>query len=118
MNKKDFLLIIVVIIIISIMFIFTNMTKEKGDTAEVYYEDKLILQIDLNIDKEYTVQGFLGDVVIEVKDKKVRVKKENSPQHICSKEGFISDSSKALICLPNKIVIKIVGTSELDGVVY
>ena len=78
----------------------------------------LILSVPLDIDSEYTVEGALGDVVLEVKDGKIRVKSENSPKNICSKEGYIGDSSRTLICLPNKIIIKIVGGAVIDGVVY
>ena len=84
----------------------------------LYYKDDLVLSADLSINNTYTVEGLLGNVVIEVKDKKVRVVKENSPKNICSKEGYISDSTKPLICLPNKVVIKIVQSSDMDGVVY
>lgn len=95
-----------------------RLDKKDGNLVEVYYEDNLILSANLYMDNIYTVKGLLGDVVIEVKDKKVRVIKENSPKNICSKEGYISDSSKPLICLPNKIVIKIVQDNDVDGVVY
>ena len=118
MNKSDIKLVIILLVIIICIFIVINITKEKGSTAHVYYEDKLLLTIDLNIDGEYTVDGELGDVVLEVKDKQIRVKEENSPKNICSKEGFIGDSSRILVCLPNKIIIKIVGNMEIDGVVY
>ena len=92
--------------------------KENGNTAFVYYEDKIILTIDLNINKEYVVQGLLGDVVIEVKDKNIRVKEESSPKHLCSLQGYTDSSSKPIICLPNKIVIKVGGGDDIDGVVY
>lgn len=118
MNKSDIKLVVILLIAIVGVFIFINVTKEKGSIAEVYYEDELILSIDLSIDEEYTVGGELGDVVLEVKDGMIRVKKENSPKNICSKEGFIGDSSRALICLPNKIIVKIVGENKIDGVVY
>lgn len=118
MNKSDIKLVVTLVVIIMGIFIFINVTKEKGSLAEVYYEDKLILSIDLNMDGEYTVDGELGDVILEVKDKKIRVKNENSPRNICSKEGYIGDSSRTLICLPNKIIVKIVGDNEIDGVVY
>ena len=118
MNKSDIKLVIILGIIILCIFIFINITKEEGSMAEVYYKDKLILTIDLNIDSEYIVDGELGDVVLEVKDRKIRVKSENSPRNICSKEGYIGDSSRTLICLPNKVIVKIVGESEIDGVVY
>jgi len=118
MNKSDIKLIIILFIVISLVFIFINATKEKGSMAEVFYEDKLVLSIDLNVDGEYKVDGELGDVVLEVKNKMIRVKSENSPKNICSKEGYIGDSSRTLICLPNKIIVRIVGEKEIDGVVY
>ena len=71
MNKNDLKLVGVLLIIISIFFIIINITKKEGKTAVVYYEDKEILKIDLNTNKEYTVKGYLGDVVLEVKNKKM-----------------------------------------------
>lgn len=119
MNKNDIKLIVVVIFIALIVFLIVHLTKKEGNTIEVYYEDDLILTADININKEYKVEGALGEVIIEVKDKKVRVKKENSPKNICSKEGYISDSSRVLICLPNKITVKIVDKkNDIDGVIY
>ena len=118
MNKSDIKLIIILLVIILGIFIFINVTREDGIMAEVYYKDELVLTIDLSIDKEYMVDGDLGDVVLEVKNKMVRVKEENSSKHICSKEGFIGDSSRTLICLPNKVIVKIIGENEIDGVVY
>ena len=44
-------------------------------------------------------------VIIEVKDNRIRVKKETSPLHICSKQGY--SKSVPIICLPNKIIIKL-----------
>ena len=117
MNKNDIRLVLSLFIFVVLIFLFIYFNKEDGTIAEVYYEDDLILTIDLNIDNEYVVEGELGDVVIEVVNGMVRVKEENSPLHICSKEGFIGDSSRTLICLPNKIIIKIT-SNDLDGVVY
>ena len=118
MNKCDIKLIIILLIFVLGIFVFINFNKEDSSVAEVYYEDELVLSIDLNIDDEYVVEGELGDVVLEVKDKMIRVSEENSPKHLCSKEGYIGDSSRTLVCLPNKVIIKIVGGSEIDGVVY
>lgn len=119
MNRNDIRLLFIVIIIVVILFIFININKKSGDTAVVYYENKEILRIDLNIDNEYTVEGLLGEVVLEVKDKKIRVKRENSDRHICSKEGYIYTNDKSLVCMPNKIIVKIISdNNDMDGVVY
>ena len=47
----------------------------------------------------------------------IRVIEENSPRHLCSKQGYIKDSMESIICLPNRIVIEIDTIEELDAVV-
>ena len=118
MNKSDIKLLIIILIIILIVIILLNLcvSKSKSTNALVYYDNKLILTIDLSINNEYIVDGFNGDVVIEVKDNNIRVKNETSPKHLCSKQGFISKNYETIICLPNKIIIKM-NNNDLDGVV-
>lgn len=107
MNKNDFKLIIIVIVI-SLIFIFLYLiNKKEANYAFVYHESDLILKIDLNINNIYHVEGDNGDVVIEVKNKKIKVISENSPYHLCSKQGEISNTGESIICLPNKIIIEL-----------
>ena len=94
-------------------------SKRSNSWQFIVVDDKEILKIDLNTNKEYTVKGYLGDVVLEVKNKKIRVKEETSDKHICSKEGYIYTNNKSLVCMPNKIIVKIISEdNDLDGVVY
>lgn len=117
MNKYDKWLIIILLILSLGFIIIRKVTYKKSNYAYVYYENEVIEKIDLNINNIYTVNGYNGDVVIEVKDKKIRVVEENSKEHICSKQGFVSDDTP-IICLPNKIVIKIENKiSELDTII-
>jgi hypothetical protein len=113
MNKTDTKLIII-LICISIIAIITIKKKEET-TAVVYYQNNAILNIDLNIDSLYEVDGTNGKVKIKVKDKKIKVESENSKKHICSKQGYISHSYESIICLPNEIVIKIKNNDEIDA---
>lgn len=110
MNKYDIRFIVVLLVIVVVLFL---VIKEDNNYANVYYNDKLILKIDLNSDKEYTVDGYNGVVKLEVKNNKLRVKEEISPLHICSKQGWTS--SGVIVCLPNKIVIKF-SNNDLDTI--
>ncbi len=118
MNKSDIKLIVssllIILIILGIRFIFRN---KNNKVAIVYYENKIVSKIDLSINNEYTVDGYNGKVYMEVKDNKIRVKEEVSPKHICSYQGFISETYETIVCLPNKIIIKIEANEELDTVV-
>ena len=107
-----------ILIALSLSHCLNDLLQSVLSASYPLFKDDLVLSADLSIDNTYIVEGLLGNVVIEIKDKKVRVVKENSPKNICSKEGYISDSTKPLICLPNKVVIKIVQSSDMDGVVY
>ncbi|MFA5407485.1 MAG: NusG domain II-containing protein [Bacilli bacterium] len=121
MNKHDLILTLIIIIGCGIFFMIEPLMSLKDDaTANVYYENKLVLSIDLTSDgvREYTVLGYNGDVIIEKNNNQIRVKEENSPLHLCSKQGWISSSLETIVCLPNKIIIKIEASSnEVDAVV-
>ncbi|MDD2469782.1 MAG: NusG domain II-containing protein [Bacilli bacterium] len=120
MNKHDYLLISIVMIIGVSFFIINSLVSFKASKAYVYYDNELVQTIDLSHDdlKEYTIKGYNGDVVIETMKNKIRVKEETSPLHLCSKQGWVSSSLEPIVCLPNKVVIRIESSKEeVDAVV-
>lgn len=120
MNKADIKLIISLLIIVALSFLGFNLFKTSGaKSALVYSSNKLVLTINLSEPsyQEYKVTGKLGPIVIVKENGRVRVKSETSPMHLCSKQGWISNSYETLVCLPNEVIIKIEATSTLDTVV-
>ena len=118
MNKNDLKLIVLLLFLVSLsisFYLFNN--ERKAKKAIVYYENNLILTIDLGINKNYIVEGYNGEVEIVVKDNKIKVVRETSPYHLCSKQGYISNSYEVIICLPNKIIIEIESMDNYDTVV-
>ena len=113
MNKNDIKLVVIVLIVIILLFSLAVFRK-KANIANVYYENELILEINLSINKTYEVDGYNGKVTIEVLNNQIRVVEENSPYHLCSKQGFVSKSGESIICLPNKIIIEL-PSDELDA---
>lgn len=116
MNKNDIKLVAILLLISIIILVIFNLNKINGNIAKVYYENELILTIDLNNNNEYIVNGYNGEVKIKVLNKKLKVVEENSPLHICSKQGYISSSNENIVCLPNKIVIRIEAEDKLDTI--
>jgi len=117
MSKNDLILIFGILIIVVFAIELIN-NKQKGNLqAEVYYKNDIILTIDLDSKNEYTVNGDLGQVIIETDINKIRVKQENSPLHLCSKQGWVENANIPIVCLPNKIVIEIKSKEKLDAVV-
>ncbi len=119
MNKQDIILITVILLIVgSIALVFKITEKKNMSNALVYYEDDLILTIDLTLEEqEYVVNGYNGPITITAGNGKVKVEDEDSPLHLCSKQGYISKSYESIVCLPNKVVIKLEDDSSLDAIV-
>ena len=56
--------------------------------------------------------------VLEIRDGKAKMKSADCPDQICVHQKAISRNGESIICLPNKIVLKIVDgeEAELDAV--
>jgi len=111
MNRYDKFLIIFILISSVILYgtmeWFVRASTSDKVVAIVTYREKEILRIDMSVDNNYVVQGTLGDVFIEVKDRALRVEKETSPYHLCSIQGWVEFANVPIVCLPNHIVIMI-----------
>ncbi|HZK25206.1 MAG TPA: NusG domain II-containing protein [Oscillospiraceae bacterium] len=63
-----------------------------------------------------------GEAVVEIENGRVRMlpmSKELCPQAICSHVGWIEHAGEAIVCLPNRLVLTVVGGAAedvLDGV--
>ena len=117
MNKNDIFLILTILIFATIGFIFVFSNQKDGSQVVVYYKNEIVLNVPITENNIYHVDGSLGDVVIEVNNNKVRVNEENSPRHLCSNQGWISNSYESIICLPNQIVINIENDENLDAII-
>lgn len=113
MNKKikvaDIILIISFIVISFIPLLF------KGETASfatVRVDGEIIMRISLDKDGEYEIKG-IGVAVVE--DGCIYVKDMNCPDKVCERMGKICDSSRSVVCMPNRLVISIDKDSEVDG---
>ena len=121
MNKSDYKLIFITLLLgLSFILLLNLYNNDEDKWAYIYYQNELVKRIDLSIDenREYVIEGYNGDVVIESKNNMVRVKDEISPLNICSKQGWVSSSYAVIVCLPNQVIIEIETISnDLDTVV-
>ena len=50
-----------------------------------------------------------------IQDGEVNMTEADCPDKLCMHQGPISISGETIVCLPNKVVIEIVGKDEKDG---
>jgi len=86
--------------------------------AAVYHDGRLHERLALNMDREISLLD--GKMIIEVRGKKVRVKKSECPRQLCVKTGWIQYTGESIICVPFKTLIEIDSARApvVDAVVF
>ena len=83
--------------------------------AEISVESKLLYTIDLSkVTKSYTINLPHNTVLVE--HGQISMESADCPDQLCVKQGVIKSSAYPIVCLPNKVVIKINGKSDIDAV--
>ena len=90
--------------------------QEEDPVARITLDGKLIQEIKLNqvgASFSFTVTGASGLTnTILVEKGRIRVEAADCPDQVCVGQGFISDGTVPIVCLPNHLVIEIVGGGE------
>ncbi|MBR4138740.1 MAG: NusG domain II-containing protein [Lachnospiraceae bacterium] len=116
--KADILAIAMVAalaILVSIIF-WTSVGSEEGNMVMIYQEGKLIQELSLDHDTEFVIEGDYENVVT-VKDGKAAITKSDCPGTDCVHSGWIHEAGRSIVCLPNRVELRIEGASEVDFVV-
>jgi hypothetical protein len=76
----------------------------------------------LSSDREVSIAGPLGDTIVEIRGKSVRVEDSPCPNKTCIAAGAISRPNQWIACLPNRVLVRIEGggadEEDVDAGVY
>ena len=87
-----------------------------GVVARITLDGELVEEIDLSAVTEpytFTLEGPGGFTnTIQVEHGRIRVREAGCPDQVCVNQGYISDGTVPIVCLPNRLVIEIVGGGD------
>jgi len=116
LSSRTLIIIFAALVILSAVWILIakNITQEEL-TAEIYLEGRLLYSIDLNeVDESYTIE--LPHNTILVEHGQISMQHSDCPDQICVHQGVIKNATYPIVCLPNKVEIRIIGESDVDAV--
>ena len=91
----------------------------QAPVARITRDGVLVEEIPLDGIQEprsFTLEDASGSNRVEVEAGRIRIAQADCPDQICVNQGWISDSTVPIVCLPHKLMIEIVsGGGELDG---
>ena len=115
MNKKkkyifDGLLVFVCLLIGVLTFVVAEALKEEGAYVRVSIDGDTVAEYPLDTDAEYPLNGGTNLLIIE--DGYAFMTEADCPDRLCVSQGKISRTGERITCLPNKIMVDVIGAGE------
>ncbi len=108
-NLRDGI-IVAAIFLSALAFVFVG-NFFSGQTAEISVGGEVARIVPLDKDDSF----FVGDVSFEVKDGEIFVTDSPCRDKICVKSGGIKNVGETIICLPERVSVRIIGKSDSDS---
>jgi len=115
-NKYDIGLIVAIIVINVFLIWYSgrNVVKLKDKVAYIYSNNEIVKEIVLtdDVSDEFKVETETGYNTIRIEGGQLWIEDASCPDKVCIYQGKISSDGEIIVCLPNRMLIKIVDYSE------
>jgi len=110
--KKGDIAAAAAVILAAVALVLLLPSKTSGSVVAVYQEGEKLCELSLFDDRSFTVSGeYTNRIVID--NGEVYVAESDCPGEDCIHQGKLS-SAGSIICLPNRVEIRIEGESRVD----
>ena len=106
----DVTLLLALVLVGLSVFLVSELSGEAGEWAVVRIDGEEVGRYSLLCDGEYELNGGTNTLVISGGE--AYVSEADCPDRVCVRTGHVSRNGERIICLPNKLEVKIVGGGE------
>lgn len=115
MKKNDFYLIGGIIVLIAFGFLLIQIFKTEGIKVLITIDGKEHKLFNINEDTTYKIEHDDGEWnTLVIKDGYVSMLDASCPDKLCVKHKKIHYDNETITCLPNRVVLRLVGGEESD----
>ncbi len=114
----DKILIVVMILINGFLFLKTGLGTA-GDWVVIEMNQREVSRHRLSENRVIPVKGELGITEVEIANGKARIRHSPCKNKICIKAGDIQYADRLIACIPNRIVVRVIGEKQrgVDAIV-
>ena len=115
--KKADIVLLAVLLIASTALSFWSFSGGSGAKAVVTVDGELYGTYSLSQDQVIEIRQNNHTNKITIKDGSVQMSYSDCHNQICVNDGRISRANQSIVCLPNKVMVEIIGgEEEIDAV--
>ncbi len=100
---------IIAILLVAAVAAWLLARGSKGATVIAEQEERVIFTAPLHSRCRVLLPGPEGATELQVAEGQAWISQSSCPQHLCQHQGAIAKNGEALVCLPNRLLIRIVG---------
>ena len=108
----DIILICILLVLALSVFLVVELTRREGAYVVVSIDGGEVCRYSLSEDGEFTLNGGTNTLVIS--GGKAYISEADCPDGLCVSQGKISRTGQTVVCLPNRVMLRIVGADEAD----
>ncbi len=119
MKRNDFILAGTAFAVAIVWLLVLQFGQQKGGVVCVYVDGKLTGTYSLEEEQSILINGIDGGTnVLTIKDEHATMTEASCPDKQCVYQRAVSKSGETIVCLPNRVVIKVDGglAMEYDAV--
>lgn len=111
------LFLLLAVAVSAVLLLFPR--AQEGTLARISLDGEVVRQLDLSritAPERFTLTGKSGLTnTITVEPGRICVSHADCPDQICVHQGYIDNGTVPIVCLPNRLVIEIIGGGGLDA---
>ena len=117
-QKGDILAVAVPLVLAVVLFCaFLPGKAQEALKAEIYLDGRLVKTVSLREEQSFVLEGDWRNTV-SVKDGRICVSHSDCPGEDCVHSGWIGSAGRSIVCLPNRMEIRIPGDrGDVDFIV-
>lgn len=116
-RRGDFLAIgLVLLLALAVAAAFLPLGDSPASTVQVYQDGALVRELPLHSDARFELSGEFTNI-IAVEDGRAAIIESDCPGADCVRSGWIGEAGRSIVCLPNRVELRLTGDSGVDFVV-
>lgn len=113
-KKRDIIFLGILAAVATALFLwFLLEYRDKGRMVEITVNGEPYGSYSLDEEQEIPIEteGSITNVLV-IKDEKADMTRADCPDKLCVHQTAVSNAGETIVCLPNKVVVTVIGSKE------
>ena len=119
MTFADKILVSFAMLLLPLLYLELWSNDEPASYIQIISSSQQVSREPLDHDHVIRIAGNQGDSIIQIQNHKARFIQSPCKHKVCIQTGWISHAGEAAVCIPNQVLIEMVGlSSRYDSINY